>query len=222
MKKLSRRVVKEVTERYEVNENIVLVVKTTGKKVTKSLVHKKNKEMHPTILKRGFKKYIEKNNPFYSACWKEFQVDLDKYDLDKIKKEDIYFLYFSGHILFDADETPISIPIASSSSDFTDEDYDLVCLYNHFKKSKYVISLTKIQRESYDDGNYLNATFKIDQKIYEKFYKEAKIEDKEFWSVRLKEKIIPKAYMLRKKNEKYYGKNIDFLKIRKFVNEEKD
>jgi hypothetical protein len=154
----------------------------------------KLKDIWPTFLpKSAFsKKQMDNFDNYPDWICKNYKEIKTLKDLEKYYP---YLNYNGGHILFDINEKPISLPLSfdyiGSLEEKSSGDENYAKLISLLKKHPYILKIEE-QEIPYYNSNFqgqkgiLRATAFIPQKEYEKLYRYCidfcKGRDKEFWS----------------------------------------
>lgn len=177
------------TYKYEISKYVFYKEVKENNKVNKKLSQLGclNKRYHPVCIDR--KKLVSGIERNFTFCEMFFKGDNSvMVEFVPFKDNDIVLCYYDGHILFDINMTPISLPISFDYIGSLRERFRGDPIYKEIidklKIHPYVKELTKkniedYNEEFYDQNGINNCTVLLPQDIYKKLYELYK-EDKSF------------------------------------------
>lgn len=210
MKLKSKRKSVHVTELYTIDGSDLIVRKNYVDNKLKgvSLEGKGPHGSHPGVVKKSFSKFLKTSNPFhdYEGAAKHAETNLEKLDFDKaVKNDQIFYFYYSGHVLFNGKGEPVSIPYVFDyiGTDFHNGATKLDEVIKVLKKHPWVMNKKELTSHSipyynsdFSGHSYIRVVLLPDAKTYNKMYQMALKTKRgaEFFSIELNELVQGKSY----------------------------
>jgi len=211
--KVSEKEISKKINTYKTEKGLEIVETIENGKL-KSVNIKEDKNFgFPYILNLP-ENWIEEYDDFYKLY--EYRKDIKS--IEDLKEEEAYFLYSSGHMLFDANKKIVSIPYTFNYIGSLEEKCENDAVYKKLiealKKHPYVLEIEEKEIEYYNsdfDGQKGISLAKvyIPQEKYEQLYN--KYKETEYWSIsmgnEMKMNLITDLYGEEIENllKKYYN-----------------
>ncbi len=210
MKNISTITTIHKTDIYEINNSSLRVKKNyiDDKLTSIELVGAGPYKSRPVIVKESFKNFITTENPFrnqeveiyYYTAEEMLTLDIDQ----AVQEGRLYYFYHSGHMLFDANQEPVSLSHyfdyigTDFNSDTIDLDKAVEVLKNHpwvLNKEELVIKDVPYNNDSVQN-KYISVKLKADVTSFKDMYKMSlNIKGREgSWSSELKDLLKGKSY----------------------------
>lgn len=193
-KKISEKNISTKIITYKTKNNLKIVETIENGEVASITIEElfKNKEFGSPIMLNLPKNWIKEYENFYTLY--EYKKEIS--NLEEIEEEKIYFLYSSGHMLFDANKNIVSVPYIFNYIGSLRERYEDDKVYrklmNLLEDHPYVLKFEEKEIESYNSnfdgqkGIHLAKVY-IPQEKYDQLYDRHK--GKEYWSVNMGEEM---------------------------------
>lgn len=182
-------------------------------------------ECTPVFVKDSFFESIKTCNPFYNkdGAFRNFEsIEIKNSDIitTNVSFQNLIWMYFSGNMLFNSNEKPITIPhyFDYIGTPFTNEYCNLNELLSYLKSHPWVVNKEELVIKNIP---YYNACenssecisdvlIRPDQQTYEKIYDSCK--GHQYFSCRMKDNICGMSYIFNRESKKDWLGIAPFLK----------